>query len=859
MSVAGTLLACSGIARAYNPPGGDNPSVAATKPDFNETARTFDGGFREPNTHGVILLRGIDILAGDGHQAISDYLWRYRRDLMNGMRQADEIAGYFQVGATIIPGIWEPKIGKPIPLDTNCHFYNAATGLGLQLLFNDFNFAVDLARALSIARWEFMTMLGPHAAATDMCNWAYARAVDAMRRGQTREAMTWLGWALHYLGDVTVPQHSTDYAATRPGANHTEYENACDGFIRDGLVTHPTKGGIYNTGWRPDQFVDYAARQSAPLINSAKVEQLWDTSARQMIPLAERLSAGLMHRFMALWRNEQFTVVVATVERARALSGYRHVIAGAVRDPTRDVDTEGEADFYARVGIDGRVFQSGVVDGGDDINPNKLSVHNWFFAKWISGRRTEVPMSVSLYDKDGGLNGGDDHCDINGMGNKKTLDFTYSLSDSRIRGDISGAAHPLVVTSNGVVGGDSTGGEWPKAEVRFRLERYPSLYSAPSSYIRGRVLRKGQPAKGVYVFYRDALVADARWQVADVDASGGYRISGLGTANRIHLRPAGTSADFLSVPKILDLAPGENVCDFSVHVSPFQGVLSHEAKNSVAATILGRGGTRGAKAPTQRDRQLGSSRLKSSSLFTKVYTPAKESAITKLIFSDIAKKNPVVAGAEQGYKETEEYVYKQLLEVQTPWNEFGVLGNGLGYATEGMVYVRLKSWVDDAGAPIPLFSTVYGEGPRKSKLPLGTGQYKEVTLYNAVGKPGPGVSGAKLQARLILGNATTGFSQAANAEGVTDSEGGVAFYFRAGTHVAEAHVEVNVVSNPVNSWARPTRAGQSQLFYPAKSGDDARAFVGYQLRGLPFDFPPGIIADTFRFRLDYHQLIRKSP
>ena len=846
---AAAIILCPVASVAYNPPGGDTPSVAATKPDFNETQRSFDGGFREPNTHGIILLRGIDILAGDGHQPISDFLWKYRRELMNGMRQADEQAGYFQVGLTVIPGIWEPKIGKPIPLDTNCHFYNPATGIGLQLLFNNFDFAVDLARSLSIARWEFMTMLGPHAAATDMCNWAYARAVDSMRRGQTGEAMTWLGWALHYLGDVTVPQHSSDYAATRPGANHTEYETACDGFIREGLINHPAKGGIYNTGWRPDQFVDYAARQSTPLINSAKDEQLWDTAARQMIPLAERLSAGLMHRFMSLWRNEQFTVVVVTVEQARALSGYRHVIAGAVRDPTRDVDTESEADFYARVGIDGRVFQSGAVDGGDAINPNKLSIHNWFFAKWVSGRRSEVPISVALYDKDGGLNGGDDHCDVNAMGNKKTLDFIYSLQDSRVSGDIAGAAHPMTVTSSGVVGGDSTGGEWPKAEVRFRLERYPSLYSAPSASIRGRVLHKGQPAKGVYVFYRDALAADSRWQRADVDSGGGYRITGLGTANRIHLRPAGTSSDFVSVPKVLELLPGESICDFTVYVSPFAGLVTYETKVTAAAKLFGR------EAAT---REIGRVKFNSLGAFAQYAPSAKASAISKLAFSDIAKKNPVVVGATLDTKETEEYVYKQLMEVQSPWNEFGVHNNGLGYATEGMIYVRLKSWVDEAGAPIPLFSTVYGKGPQKIRLPLGTGQYKEATLYNAVGKPGPGAAGAKLQARLILGNAVTGFSQAAQAESVTDSEGGAAFYFRAGSHVAEAHVVVKVVSNPVNSWALPERQGHTFLFYPAKTGDDRQAVIGYELRALPFDHT-GIVANPFRFRLDYQQMLKPGP
>ncbi len=49
--------------------------------------------------------------------------------------------------------------------------------------------------------------------------------------------------------------------------------------------------------------------------------------------------------------------MVVTINRVKALPGYRlwPWPVGNDRDPTRDVDTGDEADFYARVALDGRV------------------------------------------------------------------------------------------------------------------------------------------------------------------------------------------------------------------------------------------------------------------------------------------------------------------------------------------------------------------------------------------------------------------------------------------------------------------------------------------------------------------------
>ncbi len=106
-----------------------------------------------------------------------------------------------------------------------------------------------------------------------MADWAYAQAVDAMRAGKVKEAMTHLGWALHYIADLTVPQHATDEQAAKPGSNHVAFENECDIFIAKVGFPHATSDGVYNAEWRPGQFGMYAAASRQPALGTQKTRR----------------------------------------------------------------------------------------------------------------------------------------------------------------------------------------------------------------------------------------------------------------------------------------------------------------------------------------------------------------------------------------------------------------------------------------------------------------------------------------------------------------------------------------------------------------------------------------------------------
>ena len=258
------------------------------------------------------------------------------------------------------------------------HFYNPKTGKGFQLSFGEpADTAVAAARAASVGPWELSTYFGPHPAATDMADWAYAQAVDAMRKGNRPLAMEQLGWAVHYIADLTVPQHATDEGGPKSGSLHVEYEAGCDTALEKADFPHATNGGIYHDTWRPGQFGEEAANQSAPLVGKAKNKNTWSEVQVKMIPLAERLTAGLLARFYRRWQDEDFNVVLVTMNRVRDLTG----------DIDSGVSVGPEADFYAKINVDGKGYQTGVVDGGDDIQPNKIVPYAWVFPKWLSKSR----------------------------------------------------------------------------------------------------------------------------------------------------------------------------------------------------------------------------------------------------------------------------------------------------------------------------------------------------------------------------------------------------------------------------------------------------------------------------------------
>lgn len=109
----------------------------------------------------------------------------------------------------------------------------------------------------------------------------------------------------------------------------------------------------------------------------------------------------------------------------------------------------------------------------------------------------EVPITVRLYDSDGGLYGGDDHCDIHPDFNRYDLNVLYDRGTSRFRGDVSGTRSS---TSRGGSNHGGRGTDSDKSEIGFSIETYSA--SSPSADDGGAVAQE------------DCLPLD--WQRAEV-------------------------------------------------------------------------------------------------------------------------------------------------------------------------------------------------------------------------------------------------------------------------------------------------------------------------------------------------------
>jgi hypothetical protein len=96
-----------------------------------------------------------------------------------------------------------------------------------------------------------------------------------------------------------------------------------------------------------------------------------------------------------------------------------------------DVLGKDRADFYALIWVDGDVYRSKVFSS-DDGNPN------WSLRVPVSGDSSTI--RIRLMDDDGGLEGKDDHVDINPASGAKDLNFTFNSATHSITGDMTGTA-----------------------------------------------------------------------------------------------------------------------------------------------------------------------------------------------------------------------------------------------------------------------------------------------------------------------------------------------------------------------------------------------------------------------------------
>lgn len=420
------MLASPGA--CYNPPGSGDPVA-------------------NPNAHGKIALKALDVLHNDGKTNVEAFFNTHIYNLVKGTREADTGGGEFTIA------------GQAVPKNSFTHFYNPATGKGFVLDMGEYNCIKNGLSFLSLIPWKYCTLKGPHPSMSDMADYYYAKAVREMKANNKAMAMEYLGYVLHYVSDATVPQHVCDEGAQKPGSNHVNYENACDTYALSPSFPHANSGGSYRgVDWTPGRYVRDVASYSRPLLSKAKDPSQYYSAASQMIPLAERYCAGVLNRFYLNWNTEQFRMVAVKVERIKAIDYWI---------PSRDLDNPDDADFYAYVKIDGKTYETSIVDGTDDMSPNTLVPYAWFFPKWISGNPSSIRIEIAVWDDDGIT--GDDKAYICPKKNEKELWIDYNLSTGAVSRDTSATASGSI-TSVYARGNHSSGDE---AEIWFTVERLP--------------------------------------------------------------------------------------------------------------------------------------------------------------------------------------------------------------------------------------------------------------------------------------------------------------------------------------------------------------------------------------------------
>ncbi len=114
----------------------------------------------------------------------------------------------------------------------------------------------------------------------------------------------------------------------------------------------------------------------------------------------------------------------------------------------------GEADFYARVAIDGVAKpRTKSINNDDDAYPN------FFFKQPVSVTKNRIPISIKIFESDGGSS--DEHADISAIRNQRDLHLTYDTRSGKVfGGGITPKGDGVFITTMG--NGDSQ-----RAEVTF--------------------------------------------------------------------------------------------------------------------------------------------------------------------------------------------------------------------------------------------------------------------------------------------------------------------------------------------------------------------------------------------------------
>lgn len=311
-------------ARAWDPPGGRDIDQADHPPTPTTLLR---------QAHAYIIQNGISVLHNDGYWFAAQFLRDWQQELLNGVRYADVYRGRGTVELELCPfnplsGLFDLpcktlESGTSFPIAGMGHFFNPDTGQGL-----DIEHYKEIIKLLPLPEWASSLLTGGLAylhvdiepsnlsdvspSALELFEEEYANALNAYFDGSapsiggrqgTALAMFYLGWASHFLQDLTVVHHTFDAI----GTNHNPYEAAADGL---GETFAPVAGGhkrgIYEDELPVDDclpgsrtcFPAFAAHASHdPVILQAAADGDY-SHIHVAIPFAQSLQAGLYAAFL---------------------------------------------------------------------------------------------------------------------------------------------------------------------------------------------------------------------------------------------------------------------------------------------------------------------------------------------------------------------------------------------------------------------------------------------------------------------------------------------------------------------------------------------------------------------------------
>ena len=348
--------------------------------------------------------------------------------------------------------------GRDIDRNSLSHFYNPETREGYRAAQKVR--WVQTLRSNGMIDGFFSQALGPTISAVDMVNWYYARAVQFyLARNDVEESVRSLGYALHLLSDLTVPQHAADCGEENGDrCFHSFYENYVDEKYSDFIVSTAATSweGLLATaqeasskGMEPGQLVEQAAKVSAPLLRQAasgSPEEM-NIVAREMLPLARELVATLILRYMLdISERRPVEAIVLQIARARIQGSF----STNERSPPDMVPLVRIAMPDGSLGLP--ETRGYFADTNDVQAQQGINGFGWTFVHYVSPedlKAGHVTFNVEIWDVDANFRCGNECGKLNkklfiDLGKKTSIDLTFSLGNAT--GD---SASPLVNYASG--------------------------------------------------------------------------------------------------------------------------------------------------------------------------------------------------------------------------------------------------------------------------------------------------------------------------------------------------------------------------------------------------------------------------